>query len=317
MSVVARFAERAAAVIENQRWLDTPGYKLEHGLALTFNLAGSRSRGLQDFLHGRWLGHPLHPVLTDVPVGAWTTAAILDVAGAMSAKSHSYRRAAQLAVGAGVLGGAAAAVSGLIDWQHTQDQPRRSGLIHGVLNLAALGLNAASWRYRSHGRVGAARLASGLGYVLVLGSSYLGGNLVFRHGIGVDHGHKPPAGSHRFVAVLAEADLVEDVPRLVRVDGVDVVLVRHGGQISAVAGLCSHLGAPLEQGWLYRDTLVCPWHGSRFDLQTGCPSTGPATAPLARYETRVTAGHIEVRPVAVHTRPATRSKSRSTAGQPS
>lgn len=100
-------------MIEDQRWLDTPGYKLEHGLALTFNLAGSRSRGLQDLLHGRWLGHPLHPVLTDVPVGAWTTAAILDVAGAVSAQSGNYRRAAQLAVGAGVLGGAAAAVTGL------------------------------------------------------------------------------------------------------------------------------------------------------------------------------------------------------------
>lgn len=301
MSVVGRVGERIIAAIEDQRWLDTPGYKLEHGLALSFNLLGPRSRGVQDVLHGRWLGHPLHPVLTDIPIGAWTTALLLDAADAASPRPGPYQRAARLAVGAGVLGGAAAALSGLTDWQHTQDGPRRSGLVHGLLNSAALALNTVSWRERRRGQQGRARMASGVGYGLVLASSYLGGSLVFRHRIGVAHGHVDP-GPTAFIDVLADAELAEDTPHRVDAGGVGVVLIRHAGRVSAVAELCSHLGAPLAEGWVYRDTLVCPWHGSRFDPRTGCPTLGPATAPLLRYQTRVSAGRIEVRAIRAHTR---------------
>lgn len=294
MSAVSKIGESAVAVIERQRWLDAPGYSLEHGLALAFTTLGSRGRAVQDLLHGTWLGHPLHPVLTDVPLGAWTAAVVLDAADSVSRRPDGWRQAAQVAVGIGVLGGAGAALTGLTDWQHTHDDARRSGLVHGLLNAAALGLNTLSWQQRRSGRRILARQNSALGYGLVLASSYLGGNLVFRHRIGVDHSQQA-SGPTRFAAVMSDVDLAEDTPHHVECDGVDIVLIRHGGRIHALGGQCTHLGAPMSQGWIYRGELVCPWHGSRFDPDSGCPTTGPATAPLTRYDVRVAAGQIEVR----------------------
>lgn len=294
MSGVAKFGAAAIEAIQRQRWLDTPGYKLEHGLALTFNLLGARSRAAQDVLHGRWLGHPLHPTLTSLPIGAWTAAVVLDAVDLVSPQGEGFRRAAQFAVGLGVLGGAGAALTGVTDWQHTQDKPRRSGLVHGLVNSAALVLNVVSFRQRRRGRLVGARLTGVAGYVCVVAGGYLGGDLVFRHRIGVDHSQQE-AGSDRFVAVMAETDLIQDAPQQVQCDGAAVVLIRHGDQITAVGQWCSHLAAPMSQGWVYRGQLVCPWHGSRFSLETGCPTTGPAVAPLARFETRVVAGLIEVR----------------------
>lgn len=294
MNVVMKAGESAVAGIERQLWLDAPGYTLEHGLALVFTTLGRRGRGLQDLLHGTWLGHPLHPALTDVPLGAWTAAVVLDAADCVWTRPDGWRQAAQLAVGIGVLGGAGAALTGLTDWQHTHDAARRSGLVHGLLNSAALGLNILSWRHRRSGRPTRARRASAVGYCLVLASSYLGGHLVFRHRIGVDHSQQA-AGPAGFVAVMPEVDLGEDSPRHVDCDGVDMVLIRHTGRIYALGGQCTHLGAPMSQGWLYRGELVCPWHGSRFNPDSGCAATGPATAPLTRYDVRVAADQVEVR----------------------
>lgn len=282
--------------IEGQRWLDAPGYKIEHALALAFTAAGAKGRRLQDVLHGTPLGHPLHPALTDVPIGAWTTAIVLDVLDVLTPQHQGRGQAAQLATGLGVLGGIGAALTGLTDWQHTHDRARRSGLVHGLLNSAALGLNALSWRDRSNGRNARAHRASALGYGLVLAGAYLGGDLVFRHRVGVDHSQPVPP-SRGFIAVLPEAELAQENPHPVHYEGAPVVLVRRDRHIAAVGGHCPHLAAPMSQGWLYRGELVCPWHGSRFELQTGCPTTGPATAPLTRYETRVVGGQIEIRPL--------------------
>ncbi len=227
-------------------------------------------------------------------------------------RSEGWGQAAQLATGVGVIGGIGAVLTGLTDWQHTHDRARRSGLVHGLLNSAALGLNALSWRDRSNGKHARAHRASALGYCLVLAGGYLGGNLVFRHRIGVDHSeHAPP--SRGFIAVLPEPDLFQDTPHQVHYEGAAVVLILHDRHVAAVGGLCSHLAAPMSQGWLYRGELVCPWHGSRFDLPTGCAVTGPATAPLTRYETRIAAGQIEIRPADPS---STASQSSTPAGAP-
>lgn len=302
MSAVGRALARAVEAVERQRWLDAPGYKLEHAIALVFTTLGDRSRGVQDVLHGVGIGHPLHPALADVPLGAWTAVAVLDAADVVSPRPAGWQQAAQLAVGVGVLGGTGAALAGLTDWQHTHDAARRSGLVHGLLNSGALALNVWSWRERRHGRHTRGRRASALGYGLVLAGAYLGGDLVFRHRTGVDHS-QPAAGPGGFVVVLAEADLVEDTPHHVDCDGADVVLLRQGGRIDAVGGRCPHLGAPMSQGWLHRGELVCPWHGSRFDPRSGCPVSGPATAPLTRYDVQVVAGQVEVRRAAATTAP--------------
>jgi len=292
--MIGQLTERAARFVERQQWLNKPGYKLEHGLAFAFGLAGARARPLQNLLQGVWLGHPLHPVLTDLPLGAWTAALVLDGVDVVAPRPQGFRQAAQVAVGLGVVGAAGAAVTGLADWQHTHDDARRLGMAHGALNTAGLALYGLSWLDRHRGRHGRARLAGTVGYGLTMASSQLGGRLVFRHRVGVDHADSR-LDPCTFVPVLAESELNEDSPTLVECAGVPVVLVRHEGRISALGGDCPHLGAPMGESWLYKGELVCPWHGSRFDLQSGAAMTGPATAPLTCFQSRVRHGQIEIR----------------------
>ncbi len=293
LSVVSELGARVVNAIEAQEWLDEPGYRVEHGLALTFNLFGRRAEKVRNFLHGTWLGHPLHPVLTDVPLGAWSVALALDAADTVHATPWAGR-AAQFAVAVGVAGATAAAVTGLTDWQYTHDRGRRTGMVHGLVNLGAVGLYSWSWRDRRTGRQGRGQVASLIGFGLVSAASYLGGHLVYRDRIGVDH-TEDPAGPHAFMDVAAAEDLVSDGPLSVRAGDVAVVVVRHGDTIHAVSGRCPHLGAPLGEGWVHRDGIECPWHGSLFDLATGKVLKGPAVAPLACFEVRERDGRIEVR----------------------
>jgi len=281
-------------VIEGQQWLDVPSYKLEHGMTLGLTLLGDATEPVRNLLHGVWLGHPVHPVLTDVPIGAWTVALAMDVVDAVRPRAAGFRTGAQLSIGVGLLGAAGAALTGLTDWQYTHDNARRVGLAHGVLNLVGTGLYATSWWQRRRGRVGHARAVSGLGYAAVTSSAYLGGSLVSRHRIGVDHADRQ-LEPRQFVAALAAAELIEGEPRRVDADGVAVVLVRSHGQVHALGEHCAHLGGPLSEGWIYRDSLVCPWHGSRFDLASGRNVSGPATIAVPCFQTRVRDGYIEVR----------------------
>lgn len=294
MPDIQTMADRVVRTIEGQRWLDQPGYKLERVLAEGFNLLGARGRALQNALHGTWLGHPLHPVLTDIPLGAWTVALVLDCIDALSTRPEGCKQGAQAAVGIGIIGALGAALTGLTDWQYTHDTARRAGVVHGAVNTAALGAYLMSWRDRRDGRMTRARNVGLVGYLLVASAGYLGGELVFCHRIGVDQS-EPSLEPRQFQPVLATSDLEPDTPHRVEHAGVAVVLIRRGERIFAIGDHCPHLAAPMSQGWLYRGELVCPWHGSRFDLNTGAPANGPATAPLACYETRVKDGRIEIR----------------------
>ncbi len=263
-------------------------------MALTFTLFGGASDRALNVLNGTYVGHPVHPVAATVPVGAWTVALLLDAVDALSPRPPGFREATRLTVGVGVAGSAAAAVTGLADWQYTHDEIRRAGLVHGILNTAALGLCTASWRDRGRGRRGRARLCSGLGYGLTMASSFLGGNLVYRHQVGVDHSTNE-LGPAEFVPVLPAGDLDEGQPHHVVANGVGIILIRDGTTIHALGERCPHLGAPMVDGWLYRGELVCPWHGSCFELTDGTATRGPASAPLPSYEVRERAEQIEVR----------------------
>lgn len=293
MSVRSRL-ERTLGAVERLQVLDGPGYQLEHGVALTYLLTGRYARPLQDLLHGVWLGHPLHPALVTVPVGSWTAALVLDGLDATGRGGPGTGAAARTAVGVGVAGAVASAASGLTDWQHAHDDARRVGLVHAGLNSTALALYAWSFADRGRRRPGRARVTAAAGFALTLASSWLGGALSYRHGLGTDHADRSPE-PRRFTPVLAESELVDGEPVGATVDGVPVVLVAQDGEVHAVGGTCPHLGGPLGEGWLHRGELVCPWHGSRFDLATGEPTQGPSTAPLPCFEVRRRDGRVEVR----------------------
>lgn len=305
--------ESATRASERAACLDGPSYRLEHVLALTLTCFGGGSDRVRNVLNGTFMGHPVHPMVASVPLGAWTAAVALDAVDTFSAQPPGYRDAAQLVLGVGVAGSLASAVTGLADWQYTHDETRRSGLVHGIINVAALGLCAVSWRDRRAGHHARARVSSALGYGLSVSSSFLGGTLVFRHQIGVDHSGNE-LGPPDFLPVLPVNDLPPGQPHKVDADGVGIVLIRdhdhegngEGGRIYAVGERCPHLGAPMVDGWLYRGQLVCPWHGSCFDLAEGTATRGPASAPLPTYQVRQHHDQIEVR-----RRPGVRSQAPS------
>jgi nitrite reductase/ring-hydroxylating ferredoxin subunit/uncharacterized membrane protein len=258
-----------------------------------FASAGPSGQKLKNFLNGIWLGDPLHVILTDVPVGAWTTSLVFDALQWVSGRDD-FASAADTAVTIGIAGALCAAVSGVTDWQDADAPARRIGMTHGLLNLSGTALFAASLIWRKQKSRSMTRILRMLGYGLMTTAAHLGGEMIYTHRVGVDRtsGQTFPAD---FVPVLAESELAELQPKRAEHDGVPILLVRRGTRIFALAETCSHFSGPLSEGTLIGDSIQCPWHRSRFALEDGRVLDGPAVHPQPCLETRVRNGHVEVR----------------------
>jgi nitrite reductase/ring-hydroxylating ferredoxin subunit/uncharacterized membrane protein len=252
----------------------------------------------RNVLDGVWLEAPLHPVLTDVPVGAWTAALVFDGLDAATGK-EPLRHAADASLVFGTLGAIGAAVTGLSDWRYLSGGSRRMGVVHGLLNTIGLVLCIVSLILRATGRRNAGRLTFLAGYSISGMAAHLGGELSYHYGLRVDRNVFEEAGPDEFVPVLSEVELAQDELRRVEVEGVGVLLSRtSAGEVCAIAATCNHFSGPLEEGEREGDTVVCPWHNSRYDLCSGQVIDGPAVFPQSRYETRVREGKIEVKAAA-------------------
>lgn len=274
-------------------WLDKVGDALQPPLqkALAARLP------LRNALDGTWLGAPLHPALTDLPVGATTVALVLDCAGAVTG-SRRLASAADKALALGVAFTLPAAATGTADWRDLMGETRRVASLHALLNSTGLMLNVGSLLLRVAGQRRAGRAASAAGYaVSTLAAAHIGGELSY--GLGVRVNQTPPAsGPAQFTAVLDASAVQDGALRRVEVDGSAVLVSRTtDGAPCAIAAVCSHAGGPLEQGEREGDSVVCPWHGSRFDLRTGAVIDGPAVFALPSWDTREDRGEIEIRHV--------------------
>ncbi|HWC28361.1 MAG TPA: Rieske 2Fe-2S domain-containing protein [Solirubrobacteraceae bacterium] len=249
---------------------------------------------LHNLLDGKWLGVPLHPALTDVPVGAWTSAFVLDLVGTVTG-SENADKAADGALAVGVAGALPAAATGTADWRDLIGEERRIATLHALMNVAGLVLNVSSLVQRARGNRAAGRTLSAAGLAISGTAAHFGGELSFGLGVRVNHtfADAPPS---EFVAVADETDL-DGVDRMkVSLDGTSVLIARaQSGELCAIAGTCSHLGGPLDEGERDGDVVVCPWHGSRFDVCSGAVVEGPAVFPQPRYEVRTNDGRIELR----------------------
>jgi nitrite reductase/ring-hydroxylating ferredoxin subunit/uncharacterized membrane protein len=249
----------------------------------------------RNVLDGTWLGVPLHPALTDVPIGAWTAAVGLDLLD-VAARDDRFADAADAALALGVLGAVPAAATGLNDWSWLHGDAKRIGTIHAIVNSTGLALNIASLVARRRGDRWRGRALSTAAYGGALFSAHLGGILSFGLGVRVNRtAFESP--EREWVAVLGESELQGFQLKRVEVDGEPALVTRStSGSICAIAATCSHLGGPLEEGERDGDVVTCPWHGSRFDLCDGSVLDGPAAFPQPVYETRVVDGRIELRP---------------------
>jgi nitrite reductase/ring-hydroxylating ferredoxin subunit len=271
--------------LELADWLDRVGDPVQRGLQTVL-----RGR-VQDALHGVWLGHPLHPTLVQVPIGAWLSAGMLDLI-------PGSRRAATLLIGAGTASAVPSIVAGVNDWAALSREQRRVGLVHAAANALAVGLYAGSLvaRLRGNHRAGRGLAFAGLGSVTVGG--YLGGHLSYRQAASVNQAEaflrQLPQG---WQDLCAQEALVEGKPLTAQIGGVPILVTRTSGGVSAMIGNCAHETGPLGEGEMVNvhgeECVVCPWHGSTFRLSDGIVVHGPAATDQPLLRTRVVDGRIQ------------------------
>lgn len=239
-------------------------------------------RRLRSALSGTWLGHALHPVLTDFPLGSWMSASFLDLFGPRGSEP-----AAERLLTFGLLAAVPTAAAGLVDWNDSQDGPRRAGVVHATVNTTATVLYATSLLLRRRGRHTSAVAVGVAGGVVATVGGYVGGHLSLARGVGVDH-TAFDAAPHTWTPV---ADGIGPADSAV-VAGVRIVVAGPGDERSAVVGRCTRCRSQLL---VTREGLTCPHDGSRFDRRSGAVLAGPATTPLARLDVRRRGDVLEAR----------------------
>src|ERR1700730_766926 len=280
--------------IDRQRWLEPVADFLQKVVTGAYKLLGKPGQDLKTLPNGTCLGHPLHPVITDIPIGAWTLAVLFDIIYLFRG-THGWVSAADLTIFVGLLGALGAAITGYTDWSDTVDRERRVGIAHGLLNTVVIVVYLVSFILRVSGgsRVLAILLAYA-GYLVLLAAAFLGGDLVFGIGTGVNH-HAWQEVPTKFTKVLLEGQLTDGMLVKAMAGDTPILLYKKGDTVCAISETCSHAGGPLSEGELDGNLVQCPWHASRFDICSGQVRGGPATISQVRYEVRRQNGQIEVR----------------------
>ena len=287
--------------LEDAEWLDPVSKKVRKVVKRAI-----RPKWARDVLHGVPIGHPVHPLAVQVPMGAWISAAVLDAL-------PGNDKASALLIGVGTGAAVPSAVAGFTDWTQLHPQQQRVGLVHAAANITATGLYAASLVARARGSRGGGKVLAYLGLAVVGAGGFLGGHLTYRQAAGVNHSEEIP---HRFPSgwqpLAALADLPDGKLHKIVVAEIPLLAYREGESVSVLSDVCSHLSGPLHEGKVKGGRLqdrvdqnggpgdgsdpcvVCPWPGSTFSLRTGEVQAGPATARQPLFETRVSGGLVEV-----------------------
>jgi nitrite reductase/ring-hydroxylating ferredoxin subunit/uncharacterized membrane protein len=281
-------------VIRGQTWLDPTGEAVQRAVGAFYRVLGAPGQVMKNLLHGTTLlGHPLHPAITDVPIGAWTVGVLCDWLFVTTGVVPAI--AGDVALGVGVAAAVLAAMSGLTDHHETSGFERRTATVHGLTMTTVLVVEAVSLvMRRSPDLRVSAILISSLGYLLALAGSYVGGHLTFGIGSVVNH-NAFFEGPAEFVKVGSRTDFPEGEMRRVEAKGLPVVIMRRDGLLHAIGAVCAHAGGPLEQGKLNGDVVTCPWHSSRFRFEDGKVVGGPATFDQPALVVRERGGIVEVK----------------------
>lgn len=280
---------KTVADLESETRLDP---LIEKAEKLYSTLFGNRS--LRDLLHGLPIGHPLHPLVVQVPLGAFLSSAALDL-------FPRTGRPSKLLVGLGVVSAIPAIAAGWVDWLGLHRQQQRVGIVHAAANASAVGHYAISFLQRSRGHQASGRLFGYAGLALISVGGYLGGHLAYRQAAGANHSedvpHLFPSG---WTTLAPLAELPEGELSRMDVAGQPLLVHRRGDTVNVLSNTCSHLAGPLNEGAMSRTAsgitcVTCPWHGSTFDVESGEVIHGPATAPQPKFDTRVQDGLVQVR----------------------
>jgi nitrite reductase/ring-hydroxylating ferredoxin subunit/uncharacterized membrane protein len=279
--------------IQQQAWLDAVGGPLQEWINGLFAHGGLLGKPAKNFLNGTWLGHPLHPVITDVPIGAWVCTFVLDIAAGLS-DSRDLETAADLTLATGLAASIGAASTGWTDWSDTYGKDRKVGLLHGLTMVAAVVTYASALTARLVGARRTGVMLANTGLAIASAGAYLGGDEVFDLGYSVNR-TAYNSGPSDFVPVLSESELATDTPTKVDASGRAVLLVKQGGQVFALDDTCVHAGCSLAGGKVDGRSIICPCHGSQYELDSGAVLNGPATRAEPTLSVRLRNGMIEVK----------------------
>lgn len=260
-----------------------------------YGALGAPGRFLQDFFNGTWLGHTLHSVLVDVPMGAFSALLVLDLL-AMFVGVEGLETASTIVLAVGLLGALGAVIAGLTDFKDTLQDDRPVVTLHGSIQIVATIIFAVSLVMRlGEPASDLARWVAIVGYLVISLGAFIGGHVVYKLGYMVNrNAHQRGGRVARFTAVLPAAELPEDTPTRASLGPVRLVLVRRGDVVHALNDRCSHVGGPLSGGSLDGDAIVCPWHFSTFRLRDGAVKHGPAHTRQPVYEARIEGDQVEV-----------------------
>ncbi|HUS19381.1 MAG TPA: DUF2231 domain-containing protein [Terriglobales bacterium] len=251
--------------------------------------------------------HPIHPILVTFPIALWSFALLADLAGA--GLNHGLLWATGFfAIIGGSIGAVLAAIAGTLDFITVvppKSSAKKRGLTHGLLNSAVLiaFIVIAVQRGDAYTQPSATLLGfEALAVGVMMASGWLGGTLVYRNQIGVDHRYanagkwKERDLSGWDKPVCNQAELSEGQAMLAKINGERVVVARCAEGIVAFSDHCTHKGGPLSDGAIVGCAVQCPWHGSQFDLRTGRVVAGPAEEKIKIYGIEIRENEVFVSP---------------------
>jgi len=287
-----RMLDRA---VRTQAWLDPVAVAVQKAVGAAYEALGAPGQAIKNAMHGTTvLGHPLHPALTDLPVGAWTVGVVADWVFVGTGQVPAV--AGDLALGVGVAGAILAALTGYTDFHETDGIERRTAIVHGLTMTFVLAIEAVSLGMRLGSPVlrPSAVLLSTVAWLIVVIGAYVGGHLTFGIGTAVNR-NAFVDGPLEYVRVGTRDDFPEGQMRRVEANGLPVLVMRRQGLLHAIGAVCAHAGGPLEEGKVEGEVVTCPWHGSRFRFGDGRVVGGPATFDQPPLVARERGGIVEVR----------------------
>jgi nitrite reductase/ring-hydroxylating ferredoxin subunit len=274
--------------VESAKLLDKPGKAIAKSVRGRFKPGPAK-----DAVSGTWLGHAIHPMLTDVVIGSFLSATLLDVIG-----GDEDGTAAQRLIAVGIAAYGPTALTGANDWADTEPvsaEIRRAGLVHAGSNAVALSLYTSSLVARRRGDHGRGKLLGAAGAAVLGFGGFLGGHLSFTKGVGPNQTIYDE-GPGDWTEAAASSELANGEPKAVNVGDTPVFMLRHGDHIHAIHDRCSHRGCSLaETGEVEGEVVECGCHGSRFSLRDGSLQRGPATVGQPAYDVREQDGKVEIK----------------------
>lgn len=245
---------------------------------------------VKDAISGTWFGHPVHPPLTDLVIGSFLGASLLDLLGGDG-------KASERLLGVGLVAALPTALTGANDWADTEvadEAVRRVGLVHATANTSALILYASSLAARRGGARGRGAMLALAGTAVMTVGGYLGGHMSYVRGVGPNQTAFDP-GPQEWTDIGDAGAFPDGAPRAVLAQDTPVLVLRHGDGIHAIHNRCSHRGCLLSEGEIEGHVVTCACHGSQFDVRDGSIMRGPATASQPAFDARESEGKVEIK----------------------